>query len=256
MAGGNRDRMTACRHTYRPDPLHPGYVVCCACGTYKSTVAPPPEQVYTASYWSHERGHSTIAEQVHNVETHTENGVSKNDFILSLIDVEDRSAALEIGCAPGALLGRLKRDAGFEWVVGMEGISDRAVLNEIRNVAIEAGGWPYEVYGGFFPCPSFSRVYGTVFDLIVAADVFEHSHEPEAFLAECARLLKPGGQLLLMLPLALDDTPEQMWLADEHVYLHSPENMGAMLSDAGFEWDGDIHRWTAGHECVSARRAA
>ncbi len=37
-------------------------------------------------------------------------------------------------------------------------------------------------------------------DTVLATDVLEHLYRPEAFLAECARLLRPGGKLLLGVP--------------------------------------------------------
>jgi len=239
--------MTVCSHRFHDCP-HPGYVRCVNCGSYKSCVAPPPEEVYTALYWTHERGHSTLAEQVWNCEdkeAHPDGLISKNDFILRLIDVEDRSAALEIGCAPGALLGRLRRDAVFGYVRGID-----PCMEWSRDVDENFEG--IEVCPSYFP--PFDRCEETRYSLVVSCDTFEHSHRPWPFLQECARLLKPNGQLILMLPIIREgyEMPERMWHPTEHVWLHSESNLRALLEQAGFDLVV-IDQWCPGHDTVSAR---
>lgn len=235
----------ACAHVYVPSDAT-DYEVCVRCGTYHSTVAPPAHKVYTADYWSAARNHPTILEQVHNVDRHEEGGASKNAFLLDHIYTSGRRAALEIGCAPGVLLKRLREEAGFATVMGVE--YDAAFYWDMRPLAGDA----HFVFGEF-PRVTASMPAGA-FDLIVAADVFEHSHEPEAFLAACAWLLPEGGQLLLMLPVMCDALRgSRFFHPEQHVYMHSRENLTALLQDAGF---GVIQfdRWCLGHDTVSARR--
>lgn len=222
------------------------YLRCEDCGTFKSTVAPPPETLYTADYWTHERGHSTLKEQAWNCGVHLESGKSKYQFVLDHIETEDRSAALEIGCAPGNLLLMLKGIGGFEKVVGIE--ADIAFEKEIREIGAFGGLLVF----GFFPSVTIGCA-GEDFSLIIALDVFEHSHEPEAFLSEAARLLKQGGQLFLMLPLVGPDLEERFYNPTEHVYLHSKGNLSLMLLGAGFG-DFKFDRWCNGHDLISARK--
>ena len=247
--------MKACLHDFVPSEREL-YDVCVSCGTFYSTVAPLAAEVYTQDYWTPERGHSTLEEQVHNCEKHLEGGTSKNDFLLKRIAVQDRDGALEIGCAPGALIRRLS-DVGFHDVRGID-----PCLPDSYEI-MPGGRSSIGVINGIFPAIADTRLRShpisdarAQFSLIVASDVFEHSHEPEAFLLECARLLKPGGQLLMMLPLVgLGDIPERMFNPQEHVYLHSADNLTAMLADAGFHSTA-YDRWCAGHDTVSARRGA
>ncbi len=240
-----------CQHDLVPSE-HELYDVCLDCGSFKSTVAPPAEEVYTPGYWTPERGHSTMQDQVYNCEQHLEGGKSKNDFLIERIDVAQRDAVYEIGCSPGVLLRDLQKVAGFKRI---EGCDPLGLADDMWN----GDGWTVNSVtvshlfptAGQFECPS-------DYDLIIASDVFEHSHEPEAFLSECARLLKPHGQLLMMLPIVgLDavEMPERMWHPVEHVWLHSVDNLTAMLGAAGFH-SMTYDRWCPGHETISARRAA
>src|SRR5687768_5874710 len=225
---------------------HLNYGVCEFCHSYKSMVAPAPETIYDAGYWTHARGHSTLSEQVYNCERHREGGKSKYEYVLERIQVEDRSAALEIGCAPGKLLQLLRGIARFENVTGIEACAEFGP--DIRHGGCFGGPLLF----GFFPSIT-KELDAESFSLILALDVYEHSHEPEAFLAESARLLKPNGQLLLMLPLASNDLEPRFFAPEEHVWIHSLGNMAAMLKVGGFG-SMDVSRWTNGHDLLSARR--
>lgn len=239
--------VSPCCHIYYPAKGHDGYEMCIGCGTYHSLTAPPPEDVYTSDYWTHEKGHSTLAEQVYNCETHEEGGVSKNQYVLNLIDVTERTYALDIGCAPGSLLRRLREDAGFRHVFGVE-------MQPEYEDALREIGRPSVLEFGVFPGCTM-RHDGDRFSLIVACDVFEHSHEPWPFLLECARLLKQGGQLILMLPLVVpgSEVPERMFAPEEHVFIHSFSNVYALLDQAGFG-DMQMSRWCPGHEVLVVRK--
>lgn len=232
------------RHRFGEGALRSGYVKCLDCGTHKSIDWAKPVELYGPDYWSHDAGHSTLAEQVHNVDVHAENGLTKNQFIVSLIDGTRRSSCLEVGCAPGILLKRLL-DCGFSEAVGIE--VDRRIEGEIRTI----GSFTGEIVFGVFPqCTS--QMSGNRFSHVVCMDVFEHSEEPNEFMRECRRLLKPGGQLLVMSPILVPGVSmlERMFNPKEHIFIHSEQHMRSMASDAGLTTDRLLVRWAEGHECM------
>jgi 2-polyprenyl-3-methyl-5-hydroxy-6-metoxy-1,4-benzoquinol methylase len=212
----------------------------CQCGTYCSLLL---QVDYADNYWSEKNGHSDMYSQAYNCDLHTENGVSKSRFILDRI-ASERGTALEIGCAPGRMLYWLKWAARFKYVCAIDP-ADAIAIDAISAHAADA------IFTGMFPDVIAELLKKQTYDYILASDVFEHSTQPTEFLAECARLLKPGGQLFLMLPLA-DGLPldSRMFVANEHAYLHSKSNMVAMMRDAGFD-RLQTDRWCSGHDTIT-----
>lgn len=233
-----------CQHAWKLCG-HSGYAQCKPCGTFKSIEALPPDLIYTPDYWSHARNHSTLTEQVWNVNVHTENGKSKYEFVLDKIDTPERRSALEIGCAPGKLLLLLRGMAGFERVIGIETCPEWEPT--LREIGGHGGGLRF----GYFPACA-DGLADESFNLVLALDLLEHVEEPIPFLNACHRLLKPGGQLLLMLPLA-EDSPDRFFLPTEHIWLFSKQHLFDLLQDTGFAVT-DFDSWCPGHSSVSARK--
>jgi SAM-dependent methyltransferase len=70
---------------------------------------------------------------------------------------------------------------------------------------------------------------GAAFDTVLALEVLEHVRDPGACLAEVARVLKPGGALLITVPFV---APLHQWPYD---YLRfTPRGVEALLERAGF----------------------
>jgi len=208
----------------------------------------PPESIYGSNYWTHENGRSTLKEQVYNVNEHKENGLTKNEFVLRSIEVQCRKDALELGCAPGILLKHLKEISGFDEVFGIE--ADPTTENDLR----ELGERTANLHFGYFPYVT-KEWKDKRFDLIIGLDIFEHAHKPFEFLAECARLLKVNGQLLLMGPFREigEMLEDRFFTPTEHVYIWPRLELTKMLCEVGLtevKWS----KWTGGHDLLSARR--
>src|SRR5262245_22180597 len=94
---------------------------------------------------------------------------------------------LDVGCATGIFLDGMRR-LGWQ-VQGVEPTESAAQYARSRL--------GLEVFGGRLEEAGFADAS---FDAITLWDVLEHVHEPRVVLNELARLLRPGGLLVLSLP--------------------------------------------------------
>src|SRR5262249_2585490 len=108
----------------------------------------------------------------------------------ALLDQE--SVALDIGCGRGAvaenpvpyrrqlrtLRGRCAKAIGIDISAGGE---QNTLIDEFRLIS-DRGRWPLE---------------DESVDLAIADWVLEHVEDPNGFLGECTRVVKPGGHLCL-----------------------------------------------------------
>ena len=195
--------------------------------------------LYTEEYWSHENGHSTLEEQIYNVDAFKVNGCTKNEKVLQYTKCGD--TVLEIACAPGILLKRLT--SYFDQVIGVE--CDDGYAKDIASIA----GDRVTLRFGLFPDMD---VPGGL-DCVIALDVFEHVPDGHKFLSVCKSLLRPGGQLIMMLPLVMDEQfDDKMFHPVEHAWIYSKTELNQMLLDHGFT-NMVFDRWTLGHELVSCK---
>lgn len=236
----------SCTHQYVAS-AHASYEVCERCGTFHSLAAVDPAKLYVGSnYWSHEHGHSSLDEQSWNCDTFIPDGgtQTKNEFVRERLEPPDWNTVMELGCAPGILLKQLADM--FAVVIGVD--ADKAYEADIRRIS---GMAKSTLIFGLFPKVTRSWRDSAFASCIVGLDIFEHSPQPQSFLMECYRLLKPGGQLFLMLPLASDDLPERLFEPREHIFIFSRQHLEQLLRAAGFR-DAKCDRWTPGHDTVSA----
>lgn len=234
-----------CQHTFI-ESGKPGYVVCRRCGTFHSTQFGEPVELYNHDYWSHARGHSTLQEQVYNVTHPFDRTLGKNDKVLQLVPARG-GTVLEIACAPGALLKQLADR--FDKVYGIE--VDSRYEADLRQVS----GGKAELLFGLFPAVTKNFAPASV-DCIIGLDVFEHVPDGAAFIAECHRLLSPGGTLILMSPFVYGDGifEDKMFHPVEHVWLYSE----AWLTEAFGEHFEKLRfdRWFPGHEIFVCSKKA
>jgi SAM-dependent methyltransferase len=134
---------------------------------------------------------------------------------------------LDIGTAGGDFLAVMS-EAGWR-VVGVEPSPDAGNRHEL---AIVRADFPSE------------RVFAAdSFDVVTAWAVFEHLSDPAAAFRECARLLRPGGSLVIQVPnlrsvfgrlSRQEDVPR-------HLYFFSPRTLRRYGEHAGLALDSIVH---------------
>jgi len=71
-------------------------------------------------------------------------------------------------------------------------------------------------------------------DVVVNSQVIEHLPDQPAFMAECLRVLRPGGQLLVATPNRITFTPEGQPINPFHIRELNACELAALFVDAGF----------------------
>jgi SAM-dependent methyltransferase len=134
---------------------------------------------------------------------------------------------LDVGCGSGAFLHQM-RDRGWR-VVGVEP-DPKAAESARRN--------DLDVRDGMLADAAFAD---DMFDAIVLSHVIEHVHDPVALLRECARVLRPGGQLVITTP-NLESIGHRRFGADwrgleppRHLHVFSVDALSACVASAGLD---------------------
>lgn len=201
-----------------PDRVHYRIVRCTGCGLVRSDPVADPrlqDELYRKSSFDY-------AEQVSNLRA-TYGGYLARLEPLGVV----KGSLLEIGCGNGFMLAEALRQ-GYDRVVGVE-----------PSAAAVAGAEP--AIRPAIRC-DFMRpgLFGAgEFDAIVMFQTFDHIVEPNALLAECFRILRPGG-FLLCLNHNIDAVSARL-LAErspiidvEHPFLYSPRTMARIAAAHGF----------------------
>jgi SAM-dependent methyltransferase len=98
-----------------------------------------------------------------------------------------QEACLDVGGDNGAVSAALRR-LGGRWASA--DLDERSV----RSIREVVGGDVRVITGGALPFDAQS------FDLVVIADLLEHLEDDRAFVRDCARVLRPGGTLVVNVP--------------------------------------------------------
>ena len=140
----------------------------------------------------------------------------------------ERGRLLDVGCSIGLFLD-LARERGWDGL-GLE-LAPRALAYARETYGLEVLDVPLED-AGFEP---------ESFDAVGLLSVLEHANEPRRMLGDCARVLRPGGAIAIVVPnvesLACRVLHEQARTFDgrNHLIYFSPSTLADMLRRCGFE---------------------
>jgi len=137
---------------------------------------------------------------------------------------------LDVGCGSGELLVRLAKD-GFTQLTGIDPHlpEDRIYPNGVRLAKQDLA----QARGGY--------------RLIMLHHCFEHMADPQAALGHLARLLAPGGRVLIRLPLADSFAWRHYgpcWVqidAPRHFFLHTVASIKLLAGRSGFAVDKIVY---------------
>lgn len=196
---------------------------CTGCGHVYQNPRPSPEHLarrYDAEYRDYE------IENAANFFSLMKLGLDDVGFTRIESSLPGGKKFLDVGCATGVLVAHL-RDRG--WIAeGVEVCEEAAAYGrEKRGVTIHTGTLEN------------LTLPGNSFDLVHTSHVIEHVPDPDLFVSEIFRILKPGGWYICATPNIASFQArcfKAAWrsaIAD-HVHLFSVSSLSRLLSRAGF----------------------
>jgi SAM-dependent methyltransferase len=147
-------------------------------------------------------------------------------------DFVPEGSMLDVGCGNGRYLSTM-RALGWQ-VQGVEFSEDGVRVCRLADLPVHHG----DLASAGFPDASF--------DLITVRHVIEHIAEPQPFMAELARILKPGGRLLIETPNS--EALGRAWFGPNwyhndvprHLILYSPANLARLAGRHGLRQTGSV----------------
>ena len=137
------------------------------------------------------------------------------------------SSLLDVGCGAGDFMVAM-RDLGWR-ITGVETDPRAADKARQRGLDVRHGGLEEADFGD------------ESFDAVTMAHVIEHVHDPDELLAECRRILKPGGTLVILTPNSASWGHRHFmrdWRGLEpprHLRIHNRSNLRRLLDRAGLQ---------------------
>jgi 2-polyprenyl-3-methyl-5-hydroxy-6-metoxy-1,4-benzoquinol methylase len=137
---------------------------------------------------------------------------------------ERGAALLDVGSGAGDFISTMQR---LGWKVAGVETDGRAVERaRARNLDVHLG----ELEGAAYPSATFNA--------ITMAHVLEHVHDPRRLLAECRRILKPNGRLVILTPNS-DSWGHRRFGRDwrgleppRHIHLFNSKNVSVLVRSA------------------------
>ena len=148
-------------------------------------------------------------------------------------DVSRFRSVLDVGSGAGQILGHLLREAAPSArlvAFDLSGQMLRRSRKRLEQKAERFGREPGYVAGDMLRMPFADGS----FDCVTAGWVLEHLADPAPGLAEMARVLRPGGRLLLLC--TADNVTGQWNSRTWKCRTYNPEELAAACAEAGLPW--------------------
>ena len=166
------------------------------------------------THYEQDAEHFDYFEAAHGATAHSERRL--REYILSLVP-QNAGSILDTGCGSAWVAKAFQNSGRFVCSLDISLVNTSKAIERYpspNHVAVVADSYRLPFKEGSFDC-------------IVAAEIIEHLHDPQAFADELMRVVKPGGTVLI-------STPYQERLVYEiciHCHLATPHN-------------AHLHSWT------------
>lgn len=217
------------RPAAREEIVHGIPVLQCLCGIRRQDVRMTAEELdawYARRYATRDRGPRVGADYYRH-----DRAVAVQRLAAYALPAGAR--VLDVGCSNGAFVDEAVAQGYDAWGQDIAEQSDgpRTYVGQLQAIA--------------FPT---ARL-----DVVTMHDVLEHVRDPAALLAEIARILKPGGRLILDFPHFYHEAGKHHWRMTEHLWFLTAEELVALVTAAGFGI-GEMTQPIAGKLVLSATR--
>jgi len=140
----------------------------------------------------------------------------------------EEDTVLDVGAGTGYFLEAL-RNKGYKGgnLFGVE-VSEEAVKSAIENQRVKEEN----IYCGDITAVPENKKH--TFDVVTAFDLFEHVYNPIQFIDDVKDLLKPGGRLIMNVPICPEEGPDVL-KSLEHISYFSESALRQVLEECGAE---------------------
>jgi 2-polyprenyl-3-methyl-5-hydroxy-6-metoxy-1,4-benzoquinol methylase len=176
------------------------------------------------------------------------------------------SRLLEVGCGAGNLLVQASVPGSYPVALDLS----RQALTFVRS-RLEEGSSTPDTPNGFACTQAIGESLpwkGESFDCILMSEVIEHLEKPQISIREAARVLRPGGRLLITTPNYRSFWPLMEWAVDrlnmapkmageQHISRFHPSSLKNLLTGSGLtvEYAGSIYNLSPFLSLISPERA-